>query len=77
MRNNNRMDAIEKMNGSVIDPNTGRLCALAVDLAQSLGWSQSTVSTYAGRIYQGRFYDIYDVIENKKTARRRGRPSRA
>ena len=58
--------------GIVIDPQTGRKCALRRDIAAGLGIQDSRV--IGKRIYQGRFFDLLDVIENRRNTPKAGRP---
>ena len=58
--------------GIVIDPQTGRKCALRRDIAAGLGIQDSRV--IGKRIYQDRFYDLGDVLENRRNTPRAGRP---
>jgi hypothetical protein len=63
-----------KILGAVIDPKTGRYCALQIDIAKSLGIPPSAVAFCKPRIHQTRFADILDVIEARAKTPRRGRP---
>lgn len=52
--------------GVVIDPNSGRKCALQVDIFRSLKLSGSQVQACNARCYQDRYYDIEDVINARR-----------
>lgn len=60
--------------GAVIDPETGRACALAADIAKGLNIAPTTVAKCNPRIYHGRYSDIEDVIAVRRLARGPGRP---
>ncbi len=63
-----------KIPGAVIDPKTGRYCALQIDIAKSLRITPSAVACCKPRIHQTRFADIVDVIEARAKTPKRGRP---
>jgi hypothetical protein len=52
--------------GIVIDPESGRKCALQVDIFHGLKLSGGQVAACKARVYQGRYYDVEDVIEARR-----------
>ncbi len=69
-----RITAAASIPGAVIDPETGRLCALKIDIARGLSITPSAVAICKPRIYQTRYADINDVLEARATIAGRGRP---
>ncbi len=67
-----------KIEGSVIDPASGRVCATAADIARGAGVHPSTIAriTCARRYAGGRYLDVADVFVELANARHRGRPRR-
>jgi len=70
---------IDKIAGAVIDPATGRYCALARDVAASLGIGDSSVRHAAQRggvaKYQGRYYDLPQILAALGNRRKPGNPN--
>lgn len=62
--------------GLVQDPETGRLMALQRDLATGLKLTDDQVKRAKGRVYQGRFLDFMDVVQNRAKTPGRGRPKK-
>ncbi len=60
--------------GAVIDPGTGRYCALQTDIAMGLRISPSAVASCRPAVYQSRYLDIAEVIAARAKTPRRGRP---
>ncbi len=60
--------------GIVIDPVTGRACALPWDVARGLGLHHEQVKRCAPRMHQGRYADVLDVIEARTRTPKAGRP---
>lgn len=60
--------------GAVIDPLTGRYCALQIDIAKSLRIPPSAVACCRATVYQSRYLDIAEVIAARAKTPRRGRP---
>ena len=67
-----------RIEGSVIDPASGRVCATAADIARGACVHPSTVArvTRARRHAGGRYLDVADVLAELANARHRGRPRR-
>ena len=70
----NTLISIPHFEGIVVDQETGRKCALQRDIAAGLGLSDSQVILAKGSVYQGRFLDVLDVINNRAAGKGRGRP---
>jgi hypothetical protein len=63
-----------KVDGAVIDPETGRLCAHGSDLARALGIAPAQVQNTRATKYQGRYYDIQEVLDIRAKTPPPGRP---
>lgn len=63
---------IPNFSGIVIDPTTGRQCALQIDLFRGLGLAGNQVTATKARVYQGRFFDLVDVLEARAKVRPQG-----
>lgn len=69
----NTLLVIPNFSGILIDPETGRKCALQVDIFRGLGLAGCQVRATKARIYQERFWDVEDVIAARaKTGKQRG-----
>jgi hypothetical protein len=61
--------------GAVIDPATNRLCATVGDLARAHNLAPAQISRIPATRYQnGRYLDVEEVLEYRRTVRRPGRP---
>lgn len=76
MKNLDEIDA-KSIPGAVIDPATGRFCALQADIARALectpGVVAETVRARKTKVYQEKFLDILHVIAARKQAFPKGR----
>lgn len=68
------LTAIPNFPGIVIDPESGRKCALQIDIMINLRLSGHQVKATGARIYGGRYYDIEDIISAREKTPGRGRP---
>ena len=64
--------AIPDFPGIVIDPATGRKCALQVDIFRGIGLQGDQVTKSNARIYQSRFFDIEDVLKHRLNIKPQG-----
>ncbi len=65
----NTPPAIPHFEGIVIDPETGRKCALQIDIFKGLELAGGQVTACNARVYQSRYYDILDVLEARAKVR--------
>ena len=71
-------DTATTIEGAVIDPSSGRMCATAADIARGRKVSPSTIAriSSARRYAGGRYIDIVDALAELDKTRRVGRPCR-
>ncbi|MEI6606727.1 MAG: hypothetical protein WCP35_15570 [Verrucomicrobiota bacterium] len=71
-------DTATTIEGAVIDPSSGRMCATAADIARGSNVSPSTIAriSSARRYAGGRYIDIVDALAELDKTRRVGRPYR-
>jgi|688.fasta_scaffold2041602_1 hypothetical protein len=68
----NTLIATPDFPGIVIDPKTGRKCALQIDIFRGLGLAGEQVTKTKARVYQNRFFDVEDVVSARAKVRPQG-----
>lgn len=79
MKTNTQKTLIESpdFSGIVIDPTTGRKCALMIDITRGMGLAGNQIAATGARVYHNRYYDVEDVINARSHMGKsgRGRPA--